>query len=388
MKNLQYDFIICGAGCAGLTLFYEILPYATANSKKILIIEKKKKKENDRTWCFWDTSANVFENIIAHKWEILSFKSNSFSNTFSIAPYKYKMLYGIDFYNSILKKIEESNNVDLIEEEVYDLSTKNDIALVHTKNLTYTATYVFNSIVFDTEKLITPNSLLQHFKGIVIETKVPIFNPRQATLMDFTLNQGIGTNFMYVMPISTNIALVEYTLFTKKLLPQNDYDNALEHYIRGNLKINDYKILHTEFGIIPMTDYKFKSNFGNIINIGTAAGWVKPSSGYAFKNIQTQTKKIVALLMKGKKPIIRKTLKERKFFLYDSILLEVIAKNKMKGSDIFASIFKKNSPQMVLKFLDNETNLLEDLKIMASVPMKIFLPIAFRQMVSCKWLLG
>ncbi len=52
---------------------------------------------------------------------------------------------------------------------------------------------------------------------------------------------------------------------------------------------------------------------------------------------------------------------------------------KMNGDKIFASIFKHNPSQRVLKFLDNETNLMEDLKILASVPSSVFLPAALKE---------
>jgi lycopene beta-cyclase len=46
----------------------------------------------------------------------------------------------------------------------------------------------------------------------------------------------------------------------------------------------------------------------------------------------------------------------------------------MSGDEIFAHLFKNNPPQRVLKFLDNETSFSEELKIMNSVPTKIFFP--------------
>jgi lycopene beta-cyclase len=202
--------------------------------------------------------------------------------------------------------------------------------------------------------------------------------------MDFSVNQDRGTSFMYVLPTEKNKALIEYTLFTKTVLEQKDYDSVLEEYIKSKLGIKEYSIRHTEFGIIPMTDYKFKRFDGNIINLGTAAGCVKASSGFAFNFIQKHTKQIVVLLAQGKKPQVSSTFTDKKFYLYDAVLLEVIAQNKMQGSDVFARIFKKNSPQLVLKFLDNQTNILEDLKIMASVPAKIFLPIALKKIFTLK----
>jgi lycopene beta-cyclase len=380
----RYDYIVCGAGCAGLTFLYEIISYENLRNKKILVIDYTEKNQNDRTWCFWDNNQSNFKNIIKHQWYQLGFVEKNFKKKLSIQPYIYNMIAGLDFYQSILCSLSSYDNIEIKQENILSINNVESGVEIKTNIDSYYAEYAFNSIIFDKKVLETKNSLLQHFKGIEIETENDAFNPEEATFMDFSISQEIGTSFMYVLPTAKNKALIEYTLFTKNILEQKDYDAALEDYITNKLYIKDYVVKHTEFGIIPMTDYKFKRFDGNIINLGTAAGCVKPSSGFAFNFIQRHTKQIVALLAQGKKPQIKRNFTDKKFHLYDAVLLEVIAQNKMQGSDIFASIFKNNSPQLVLKFLDNQTNIWEDLKIMASVPTKIFLPIALRKIVNSK----
>ena len=47
-----FDYIIAGSGAAGLTLAYMLLENEYTK-KKLLIIDKDLKENNDRTWCFW-----------------------------------------------------------------------------------------------------------------------------------------------------------------------------------------------------------------------------------------------------------------------------------------------------------------------------------------------
>ncbi len=54
----------------------------------------------------------------------------------------------------------------------------------------------------------------------------------------------------------------------------------------------------------------------------------------------------------------------------------------MSGDKLFAQLFKNNSPQSVFKFLDNETSLTEDLKIMNSVSLKTFLPATIKEILN------
>jgi lycopene beta-cyclase len=248
-------------------------------------------------------------------------------------------------------------------------------------NETITADYVFNSIIFKQPEIPKHKYyLLQHFKGWVINTQKPVFNPSLATFMDFTVSQQHGTTFMYVLPTSTTQALVEYTLFTEELLAQIDYDDALKNYIQNNLGITNYTIEHEEFGIIPMTNIDFDKYDGRLINIGIAGGQAKGSSGYAFQFIQKRTTEIVASLVKYQHPFTKTTFSEKKFKLFDSVLLNVLHYKKLNGDSIFADIFQKNSAKTIFRFLDNESNLLEDLQIMNSVPTSVFLKAALQEL--------
>jgi len=220
--------------------------------------------------------------------------------------------------------------------------------------------------------------LLQHFKGWVIETEGNDFNENKATLMDFRPGQLNGTTFCYILPFTSNKAVVEYTLFSKSLLSPQEYDLQLEEYINNILQIKSYKILEEEFGVIPMTNFCFPSRQNNIINIGTAGGRTKGSSGYTFRSIQKQSRDIVKQLIKKGDPECKK--ESVRFSFYDSVLLNILYNNTLPGKKVFTDLFKKNPTPSVLKFLDNESTLTEELKIIATLPTWPFLKAAIDQM--------
>lgn len=379
----QYDFIITGAGCAGLSLLMRILQQPTLCTKSILVIDEQPKNKNDRTWCFWEKENGLFENIVHHSWQELQFESTDYTSSFSIAPYQYKMIHGLDFYNYIINFASNYSNVEFRYEKVLSITTENNKAIVQLANEKIVANYIFNSILFE-QPIIAKNEyyLLQHFKGWVIETNESCFDINKATFMDFTVSQQHGTTFMYVLPTASNKALVEYTLFTEKLLQQEVYTTALQEYITEKLGIQAYNIVHEEFGIIPMTNHFFSPHQGKVVYIGIAGGQAKGSSGYAFNFIQKRTTQIVQSLVQNNHPFISKNFSDKKFHLYDSVLLNVLQNKKMEGAAIFSSIFKSNQPQNVLQFLDNDSNILQDLKIMSSVPTSIFLPAAIKELFS------
>lgn len=377
---MNYDYIIAGTGCAGLSLLYRILKEPTLRMKKVLMIDKVQKTSNDRTWCFWEKDEGKFESIVRYQWKTLEFKTEAFTTEFDLIEYEYKMIRGIDFYNFVLELAKKFDNVEFKTEEIKSLDVINNKAILTTYSNKYTSDYLFNSTSLMNPQLSKKNSLLQHFMGWEIKTNNFAFNPKIGTLMDFSLDQKHGATFMYVLPISNNQALIEYTLFTSDLLEKDEYKIELKKYISNYLNIENYDIIEEEYGIIPMSTQTFHPHFKEkIINIGTAGGQTKASSGYTFQFIQKYSDSIIEKLVKDESPVIKFTLRDKMFQWYDRTLLEVIISKKMTGKQIFSMMFKKLPPEKILKFLGNESSVFEDIKIMFSLPTSKFLPAGIKQ---------
>ena len=381
LAETHFDYIIAGSGCAGLSLLYRLLLEPGLKHKKILVIDRAKKTKDDRTWCFWEKSDDIFQPIVSHQWERLEFKSRDFTDTFDIQPYTYKMITGIGFYNYVFALAEKFPNVVFKTESIHSMWVAGKYAVVETKNGIYKAEYVFNSTrLFDPETKAGKQSLMLHFKGWTVKTKVPSFDAGTGTLMDFNVNQQLGTAFMYVFPTSTQEALVEYSLINGNTLKPEAYDAELRNYINNNLHIDDFEIIREESGVIPMTKKKFPVHHNKrIIHIGTAGGCVKASSGYAFQFIQKQVAEIISKLKKGKSPIIRCTFQDKKFRLYDKTFLDVLLTKKMPGDTMMSLIFKHNPVEKVLSFLGNESRFADEFMLMTTLPAKVFLPIALKE---------
>ncbi|HSU49808.1 MAG TPA: lycopene cyclase family protein, partial [Segetibacter sp.] len=212
----RYDYIICGAGAAGLSLLMRFMQHSAFEEKKILVVDKAPKNKNDRTWCFWEKQPGVFEKIVHHQWQQVKFHSAFIDSLLDLTPYTYKMIRGIDFYNYVYSEASNHKNIEFLYGNVQAVGNAGNEGMVVVDGEQYTARYVFNSIQFN-KSAVPPGKyyLLQHFKGFVIETEAKHFNPSQATLMDFRVSQSSGTSFVYVLPTSENKALVEYTLFSE-----------------------------------------------------------------------------------------------------------------------------------------------------------------------------
>jgi lycopene beta-cyclase len=190
--------------------------------------------------------------------------------------------------------------------------------------------------------------------------------------MDFRSSQQHGTTFVYVMPFSEREALIEYTLFTADLLKEEDYLLGLHDYINNVMGLKNWTTREEEFGVIPMTNHKFTRRNGSILNIGTAGGRTKASSGYTFRFIQKDTADIVNRLRATGSPFADRYGYSR-FDWYDSVLLNILSHRTLAGDQIFNDLFRNNAPDKILKFLDNETSVREELAILASLPQLPFM---------------
>ena len=375
----DYDYIILGAGASGLMLAYRMASDLFFDNKSILILDKDTDKGNDRTWSYWEEGLGEWDDIIYKTWDCVFFSDKSFSEIIDISPYCYKMIRSETFYKKMWNKINTKSNVEFINTSVLNYKIVDNKVLVTTTLKSFSANKVFNSL---------PNTsylkqdkypvLQQHFIGWFIKTKVDTFDDTTATFMDFSVPQKGNTRFMYVLPMDKQTALFEYTMFSKDLLEVSEYEDAIKYYLKEN-GINDYEIIETEKGSIPMTSYDFtESNTSNIFNIGTAGGWTKASTGYTFRSTTKKTKDIIKLLKSGKD--ISKYKSKSKFWFYDLLFLDVLANHNESGSVLFSSLFKKTNVKTIFRFLDEESNLWEDFKIITSVPSKNFISALFKRL--------
>lgn len=368
----HYDYIITGSGGAGLSLVHH-LSKSPLKDRRILLIDKDAKDSNDRTWCFWESQKGPFDEIVYRSWDHLSFHSQTYSNDFQIAPFQYKMIRGIDFYRYVQERIITLPNIEWVQAEVKDITNEGEKAIVTAGEHTYTADWCFNSILFQPINKMETNYLDQHFKGWVIKAEEACFDPNQATLMDFRIPQEGETRFLYVLPIDEHQALIEVAIFSNNILSSKMYDQILDQYIRTYLTQKSYEVTHEEFGIIPMTDYPFARTQGRVVHIGTAGGDTKASTGYTFWRMQQYLQVVVEQLIEAGTPLVPTRIWQKRFHLYDSTLLRVLGEERMAGDVLFTYLFEKNPPQRLLRFLNDETHLWEELALMSTVPTGIFL---------------
>jgi lycopene beta-cyclase len=161
------------------------------------------------------------------------------------------------------------------------------------------------------------------------------------------------------------------------MLNEREYKDGLNDYLSAaiGLNENEFSVISEEVGMIPMTNYEYPASHNNIIYIGSAGGNTKASSGYTFRFIQKHSAQIVAALIKNNSPHV--SVNGRRYNFYDSVLLKILIEKKLPGAFIFSQLFERNKMKEVFKFLDNETSLPEDIKLISALPKGKFISAAF-----------
>ena len=350
----EFDYIIIGGGCAGLSLAYELEIHKKLEDKTLAIVEPRSEYKRDKTWSFWKIISHNFDDCVKKSWKEFSIKTSSNSKIIKCDNLPYQSIDSGLFYKKINDKLEKNKNIKFFK-SIKDININN--------------AFIFNSV-----PLLNNNrsNLWQHFHGIEIETNEDLFNENIVDLMDFDCDQRNSVHFFYTLPFTKKRAMIETTWLSKEDGSLKDYDSQLKNYI-NYLGIKDYKINFKEEGAIPLF-YLINEKQSNKINIGTAGGMTRLSTGYTFLNIQEHSK-YIRMNIENIQSVKRYDIGKKYHFL-DKVFLRVLEKNPEKMPNIFFNMFGTSS-DTIIKFLSNKSNISEDISVILKMPKFTFIKSLF-----------
>ena len=365
--NNHYDVVFVGWGASACILMIEMDKQSLLSKKNILIIDPSDKQENDKTFCFWskqeDEIYQNYKNIISKSWSSIQINDNK---SFLINPLKYFHIDSFDLYEWS-RKIASKYSISHLKESVLRIH-ENQNLVIETSENKYSASWVFDGRPPDLENLPEGNfNISQSFYGLKVKLTEAQLDPSVYRMMDFRVPQHTATQFVYILPYSPTSALIELTRFGKKIINKSEAKKELDVFIRA--QFGSYEIIDTEQGIIPMSSELPRISSGKKwVSIGTRAGNVKPSTGYAFKNMYRHAQ----LICSDKTLKANKVIPKGRFLFYDQLLLIILTLWPSKGKLIFERLFTAKSPVFVLKFLDEKTSLKDDLSMFYRLQIGLF----------------
>ncbi len=363
-ENQAFDYAFLGMGCANSLLVMALHKRGLLNSAQILVLEPAQKVRNDRTFCFWLSPEELkqvgLEKLISHSWDRVSCNGQPAQALNDKKYYYLRAEVLFEHVQNLLMEIGATWRHEDFKGEPQHL-----------------AKHVYDSRPPHWEALAKDQELLhQSFFGWLIRTKDPIFDPSTFTMMDFIIEQQGQTQFMYVLPFDAYTALLEPTRFSTDKLCQTNATALLDTYLAPHQ--TTYEILETEQGCIPMcaANFDLPQVHSNVLPTGANAGKLKPSTGYSFVRNLRDVNQIADSL------VLNKTFQRKKagsrFAFYDRLLLEILHRKPHIGKEIFGRLFARNKAIDVMAFLDEETNVWQEVKLMSSLPILLFLAAALR----------
>ena len=372
-----YDLIFVGAGASTSLILFQLKKRNLLNNLTVLIVDSELKTKSDKTFCFWAEEeskiAKELNFLIKHTWKSVIDSSGEIKE---ILPYKYHHIDSLDLYNYV-REIEGETHIDRLIAKVETVSRDENGPYILTNDKVIRSKTIFDSRPpFFRKTKNAQRHLYQSFIGWVIETENDIPENDSFRLMDFNIEQNGFTQFMYVLPFSKNRALIEVTRFGNEPIDSRDAETLLHDY--STRHFGQFRTTSHEVGCIPMSNFEIEQNDDRgIISIGAKSAQIKPSTGYAFKNMFEQSLSIADAIEKESlaQEIFpqNNNSKPKRFAFYDSILLTILNSTPRKGKSIFLALFQKSETNLVLKFLDEKTTVWEEVKLFSKLPLILFL---------------
>ncbi|HWH27758.1 MAG TPA: lycopene cyclase family protein [Mycobacteriales bacterium] len=356
------EVVVVGAGAAGLGLAVRLAAQGTPG----VVLVQSPRPAPERTWCSWQRGPVLWSGAVAHRWPTATVVGpDAVERRLRLSPYRYEMVRSGDFARWAAGRLDGVEQLAATVERVDD---GEDHAVLRGDGVEIAARWVLDT------RPVPPSgrgrtALLQHFRGWTVRTASAAFDPSVAGLMDFRVPQPAGgVAFGYLLPTSEREALVEYTEFTREALDDAGYDAALRRYTADVLHLPPFEVLAVEQGAIPMTDAPFPRRVGQrVFRLGAAGGATRPSTGYTFTAAQRQAAAVADALAAGRDPEPPAAY-PRRHLAMDALLLRAVDTGRLDGAAFLADLFGRHTVGRVLRFLDGDSTLREELAVMAGAP--------------------
>jgi len=363
----KYDIGIIGAGLSGLTLGNSLL---SKKIKNFILIEKNTHIKNDKTYSFWSGPGlfdikKSFSVKPKKEWSQIEIKVKNKSYKIDLGSYRYACYSSESILDELYKKITKEGIKVERGHSINHVKKNHDGWEVKLK----TKKILLKNVIDSRPNKIFDNkypSLKQVFVGSEIISNQNIFDENVVTLMDF-FESNKNVIFTYILPFSKNKALIETTFFSSEI-----NFKQVEKIHNLTLKKFDIKeITRTEQAVLPMSPYIDRKMEEQYFRIGNFGGASRPASGYAFTRIALWANQI-----KTKKEFCYDMIHHKENYLtnwLDKIFLSVLRSNPKKAPEIFKVFFTKVPISSVIRFLSDQSRLVDYLVIILKLPKLVML---------------
>jgi lycopene beta-cyclase len=368
---VDYDAVIVGAGLSGLSLASRLAESSWAD-RPVLVVDDGRHDVRGRAWAYWTREPHGLSSAAAATWDTIAVHASESSAVLPLRPYLYVAISGERLHDLLNTRLAASSNVEFVTGSADSVRDDGDHALVTLNGAAVTARWAFDS------RPVTPAPAGPRldFLGWEIDTDADAFDPMVATFMDFRGRQPGTVSFCYLLPTTARHALVEIASF-QWTRERPDLARALADYLRQVCELTTWTVTRTEAGSLPLVRPPTGAQGGRVIPIGVRGGMLKPSTGFAVERIQRHSAAIVESLHRYGHPHAIDARHRRHAWL-DRVFLEVLRRDPDIVEDVMARLFTRNGAPAVLRFLDEDSNPVQEARLVATLPVSPFLRAAIR----------
>jgi len=371
--------LVLGAGCAGLSLACALLDAGVG--ERIVLVDRRTGFDHDRTWCFWDTWADLpFAALATHRWprwQLVGRDGRAVERACARHPYLH--LPADRFYRAALDRLAAAPNVELrLGERVLEVAAGTDAVRVRTARGELDAAVAYDAMggagPLQRGRPAGAVELRQRFLGLEVETERPVFDPGRATLMDFRAPPatGGGLRFMYVLPFGPTRALVEDTTLGGDAERAGDRRAAIAAHLEQVWGAGAVRVVREERGVLPMTTHAFPLVHGpRLVAVGAAAGALRPSSGYAFVRLQRHVRAVARAAAAGAPPPAR--LGRRRHAVLDGLFLRALSTDPAGFDRHLLALVRGTRPETFARFMTDASGLRDEAAVVAALARPGFL---------------
>lgn len=371
----DFDLLILGGGCAGLSLAQHL---AESDYRgRVGIVEPRRVYRDDRSWCFWAPDDEPPAGVpVSRRWQSWRFaRMNHGVLDCSATGYSYHYVNSLDFYRRAVDAISARPNMSLLlGEAVEALEPHTGRLQVQTTSHRLRADQVVDTRPPGSARL-ADAVLQQCFVGRVVQLRADSpgrFDPAAVELMTDMRNDRHGLQFSYVLPFSRQQALVEVTRFAPVAVAAAQLDQELDQLLeRRGWQVA--RVERSEAGSLPMGLAPPASRPApGVVRAGTGGGALRAASGYGFQRIQSWARACCDSLGRGGPALAQRADSARQRYM-DGLFLQVLKDQPQLAPELFEQMASAVPGPVFVRFMSDRGGWLDSLRVIASLPRRPFL---------------
>ncbi|HEU4421500.1 MAG TPA: lycopene cyclase family protein [Pilimelia sp.] len=366
MTGPEFDAVIAGGGLSGMSLLAH-LAAGGWRDRSVLLIDDPAAPAT-AAWASWTSGPGLLDAAASPGFRQVRVYAAGTSRVLPLGRYRYQTVRRPDLRQVVMDLMAGCPGFAVRSGRVDRVRDGPDAAEVVVDGQPVRARWVFDSVSAAPPGPVADAHLA--FTGWEVRCAGPVFDPDTPTLFDFRTPRVVGARFGYVLPEDPHRALVELTEFVPRRArpsPPAERRAALAAYLGDVLGAGDYDVLRTESAVLPLQVTPRPRRRGRVLAIGARGGLVKASTGYAYQRVQRDSEAIAASLARHGHPFDLPRPR-RRHRLLDAVLLAVLDRDPAELERAFARLFFANPAERVLRFLDEDTGVRDELRLIRSLP--------------------